>query len=45
MKTLESEEEDKASIQSEASDEEVHSKKGGQLKNNASPSSITIKQI
>jgi len=32
-KCLESEEEERAPIQSEASDKEVHSKKGGKLKN------------
>jgi len=44
-KSSESEDEEKASVQSEASDEEVHSKKGGKLKNGGSPSLITIKKI
>jgi len=37
--------EQKASVQSETSNEEVHSKKGGQLKNDRSPGSMTVKQI
>jgi len=44
-KSSESEKEERASIQSEALDEEVHSKKGGKLKNGRSPSLMTIKQI
>ena len=40
-----SEEEEKASIQSEAFEEEVHSKKGGKLKNGESPSLITVEKI
>jgi len=45
-KSSEGEEEEKrVSIQSEASDEEVHSKKGGKLKNGGSSSLLTVKQI
>jgi len=44
-KSSESEEEERASIQSEASDEEVHSKKGGKLNNGGSPRLMTIEQI
>ena len=44
-KNSESEDEEKASIQSEHSDEKIHSKKGGQFKNNGSPSSMTAEQI
>jgi len=45
IKNSESEDEEKAFIQSEPFDEKVHSKKGSQLKNNGSPSSVTIEQI
>jgi len=45
VKSSESEEEERASVQSENSDEGVHSKKGGKLKNGGSPSLMTIKQI
>jgi len=44
-KSSESEAEERASIQSEASDEEVHAKKGGKLKNGGSPRLMTIEQI
>jgi len=44
-KSSESEEEQRASVQSETSNEEVHSKKGGKLKNGGSPSLMTIEQI
>ena len=40
-----SEDEEKASVQSEHSDEEVRSKKGGQLKNIGCPRSMTVEQI
>jgi len=39
-----SKEEGRASVQSEASDEEAHSKKGGKLKNGGCSSLLTIKQ-
>ena len=45
IKSSESEEEERAFVQSEASDEEVHSKKGGQLKNGGSSSLLTIEKI
>jgi len=41
-KSSESEEKERTFIQSEASDEEVCSKKGGQLKNGGSPNLITL---
>jgi len=41
-KSSESVDEERASIQSKASDEEVHSKNGGKLMNGGSPSLITI---
>ena len=44
-KSLESYEEKRASVQSEASDEEVYSKKGHKLKNGGFLSLMTIKQI
>jgi len=44
-KSSESKEEERAFIQREASDEEVHSKKGGKIKNGGSPSLMTIEQI
>jgi len=39
------EEEERASIQSEASDEEINSKTGGKLKNGGCPSLMIVKQI
>jgi len=36
---------EKVSVKSEASNEEVHSKKGSQLKSNESPCPMTIEQI
>jgi len=44
-KSLKSEEEEKAFVQSKASDEKVHSKKDGKLKNNRSLGSMTVEQI
>jgi len=44
-KSSESEEEERASIQSETSNEEVHSKKGSKLKNGGSLSLLTVEQI
>ena len=44
-KSLESEEEDRAFVQSEVSNKEVHSKKGGKVKSGRSPSLMTIEQI
>ena len=44
-KSSESEEEGKTFVHSEASDEEVHSKKGGKLKNDGSPNLMTVEQI
>ena len=44
-KRSESEEEERASVQSETSDEKVHSKKGGKLKNGGSLSLMTVKLI
>jgi len=44
-KSFKSEEEKKTSLQIEASDEEVHLKKGGKLKNGESPSLMTIETI
>jgi len=41
-KSSESEEEERASIQSEAFHEQVHSKKGSKLKNGGSPSLMTV---
>ena len=40
-----SEEKERASVQSEASDEEFHSKKGGKLKNGGSRNWMTVEQI
>ena len=45
MKSLESEQEERMPIQSEAADEEIHSKKSSKLKNDESSSLMTIKQI
>jgi len=45
IKNSKNEDEKKASFQSEPSDEEVHLKKAGQLKNNGSRSSMTVEQI
>jgi len=44
-KGSESEEEEKLFIQGEASNDEVHSKKGATLKDNESLGMITVKQI
>jgi len=44
-KSLESEEEGRTSIQTEASDKKVQWKKGGKLKNGRSPSLIIVEQI
>jgi len=44
-KSLESEEEERASVQREAFKEEVQSKKGNKLKNGGSPSLMIVKQI
>ena len=44
-KSSESEGEERVSIQSEASDEEIHSKKVGKLKNGGSSSLLIVKQI
>ena len=44
-KSSQSEEEERAPIQSEASDEEVNSKKGTKLKIGGSPSLMTVRQI
>ena len=44
-KSSKSKEEERTSLQSETSEEEVHSKKGGKLKNGGSPSLMTVKQI
>ena len=44
-KSSKSEEEERASVQIETSKEEVHSKKGGKLKNDGSPSLMIVKQI
>jgi len=41
----ESDEEERASVQGEASDEEAHSKKGSKLKNGGSPNFMTVEQI
>jgi len=45
MQNSESENEEKVFVQSEPSDEEVHSKKGGQLKTNRSSGLMTSEQI
>jgi len=45
QKNSESEEEERASAQSETSDNEVHLKKDDKLKNGESPNLMTIKQI
>ena len=45
VKSSESEEEDRASVESEVSDEEDHSKKGGKLMNGESSSLMIIDQI
>jgi len=44
-KSSASEEEERVSVQGEASDEEVHSKKGGKLKNGGSSSLLIVEQI
>ena len=41
----ESDKEEKTFVQSEASDEKVHSKKGGKLNNDGSPNLMTVEQI
>jgi len=45
VKSSESKEEERPSIQNEASHEEVHSKKGCKVKNGESPSLMTVEQI
>ena len=45
IKSSESEDKERISVESEASNEEVQSKKGGKLKNGRCPSSITVEQI
>ena len=44
-KNSEIKDEKKASVQNEVFDEEVHSKKGGKLRKDGSPSSMTVEQI
>jgi len=44
-KSSESKEEERAPIESETSNKEVHLKKGGKLKNGGSPSLMTVEQI
>ena len=44
-KSSESEDEERASVQSETSNKEVRSKKGGKLKNDGSPSLIIVEQM
>jgi len=45
VKSSEIEEEERVSVQSEAFDKEVHSKKDGKLRNGRSPSLMTVEQI
>ena len=45
VKSSESEKEERVSVQSKASDKEVHSKKGVKLKNDGSPILMIVEQI